>query len=223
MAHPRLFRSYEVRSNQEYNATIWEAARATSAATRVFKRIEIGAAPREEFIDSGLGCNNPTKLVLREAQSLFDGSGSGGRDRAIAIACIVSIGAGHPKTISFRRPEGMQRLFPTELIRTLLRISTDCEAVSEDFEAHFGSVQEESSGGARRYFRFNVQQGLQDVSLAEWTRLGEVKTHTLQYLRGAMVGREIDMVRDLLRLRETSADEHGSQVRRLFFIYVLDS
>jgi hypothetical protein len=29
-----------------------------------------------------------------------------------------------------------------------------------------------------KYFRFNVQQGMQTISLQEWTKLGEVATHT---------------------------------------------
>jgi hypothetical protein len=29
-----------------------------------------------------------------------------------------------------------------------------------------------------RYFRFNVQQGMQRISLEEWKKLGEVGTHT---------------------------------------------
>ncbi len=36
MEHPRRFRSYQVRENQEINCAIWEAARATTAAPRGF-------------------------------------------------------------------------------------------------------------------------------------------------------------------------------------------
>ncbi|KAG6878412.1 hypothetical protein C0993_007013 [Termitomyces sp. T159_Od127] len=204
MSHPRLFRSYEVHSNRSYNPTIWEAARATSAAPRFFKRIEIGTSPREEFIDSGLQCNNPTAEVLEEAHRLF------GFD--CPVACIVSLGAGHPKAIALRRPDALQRLLPTELVRVLVSIATDCEKISEDFERTHG---ENVTKEGRKYFRFSVQQGLQDVSLAEWTKMSEVKTHTLQYLRGAVVGREIDVVRDLLRLRATLVDQHRSQGREV--------
>src|ERR1700690_2286849 len=84
---PRIFRTYEVRSNQSYNCEIWEAARATSAAPTFFKRIRIGEKGlEEEFVDGGLGCNNPIRQVLEEAEIAF---GPGRR-----IACIVSIGTG---------------------------------------------------------------------------------------------------------------------------------
>ncbi|KAG6872745.1 hypothetical protein C0992_009360, partial [Termitomyces sp. T32_za158] len=68
MAHPRLFRSYEVRESQEHDAKIWEVARATTAAPRFFKSIYIGIEPKEEFIDGGSRFNNPTKQVFTEAQ-----------------------------------------------------------------------------------------------------------------------------------------------------------
>ncbi|KAG6890166.1 hypothetical protein C0995_010870 [Termitomyces sp. Mi166 len=186
MSHPHLFRSYEVRSNQEYNAKIWEAVRATSAAPTFFKRIEIGTDPKEEFVDGGLRCNNPTAEVLREAQKIC------GMD--YPMSCIVSIGTGHPKTITLRKPDRFQRLLPTDLIRVLIGISTDCENLSDEFER-----------------TFNVQQGLQDVSLAEWMKMGEVKAHTLQYLRGAAIGVEIDRVRDLLRRRSKNSHERQAQ------------
>ncbi|KAG5716586.1 Calcium-independent phospholipase A2-gamma [Termitomyces sp. T112] len=196
MAHPRLFRSYEVRSNAEYNAKIWEVARATSAAPRFFKCIKVGAEPKEEFVDGGLMCNNPTAEVLREAQNTY------GIDHP--IACIVSIGSGHPRTITLRKPDWFQRLLPTKLIKVLVAIATNCEKESENFERTHGEGNKNRSGGeAKKYFRFNVQQGLQDVSLAEWTKMGEVKTHTLQYLRGAAVDVEINRVRDVLRARRT--------------------
>ncbi|KAG6902390.1 hypothetical protein C0995_000595 [Termitomyces sp. Mi166 len=156
MAHPRLFRSYPVRANQGYNATIWEAARATSAAPTFFKRISVGTAPKEEFVDGGLRCNNPTDELFQEAQSVY------GRERA--IACIVSIGTGHPRTITLRRPRGFQRVYPTKLFTALVAIATDCESISDEFERQYGVGRRETG---KTYFRFNVQHGMQDIGLEE--------------------------------------------------------
>ncbi len=73
--------------SKEYNCRIWEAARATSAAPTFFKRIEIGPSGSGiEYVDAGLGCNNPIKQVIEEAVRVF------GEDSE--VACIVSIGAG---------------------------------------------------------------------------------------------------------------------------------
>ena len=55
-----------------YNCTIWEAGRATSAAPTFFKRIKIGpTGSGVEYVDAGLGCNNPVKQVVAEAARVF--------------------------------------------------------------------------------------------------------------------------------------------------------
>ena len=42
------------------------------------------------------------------------------------------------------------------------------------------------------YYRLNVEQGLESVSLEEWQKLGEVKTHTLEYLNRDDISQDID-------------------------------
>jgi patatin-like phospholipase/acyl hydrolase len=46
---------------------IWEAARATSAASTFFEPIEIGPH-RQVFLDGGTGANNPVQLLVNEAK-----------------------------------------------------------------------------------------------------------------------------------------------------------
>lgn len=64
----RLFKSYHQFSAVQYDdLTIWQAARVTSAAPTFFKRGKIGPPKlQEEFLDGGLGSNNPTKVMMRE-------------------------------------------------------------------------------------------------------------------------------------------------------------
>lgn len=186
MQRPRIFRSYDVPENQTYNCKIWEAARATSAAPTFFKRIYIGEkGMKEEFVDAGLGCNNPVAEVYAEAKAVF------GEERK--VVCIVNIGTGHPRTIGLRKPDAFERMLPLKLISVLQNIATNCEKVSEEFETRFKDAK------PKLYFRFNVQQGLQDVSLAEWEKLADVVTHTHQYLGETLVGVNINKVRDILR------------------------
>ncbi|KAG6825286.1 hypothetical protein H0H92_004161 [Tricholoma furcatifolium] len=180
---PRLFRSYPVQANSGYNAKIWEAVRATSAAPTFFKRIFLGPEPKEEFVDGGLRVNNPVYEVLREAKSIW------GDD--CQIKGIINIGTGHPKTIRVEKPVGIQKVFPTKLVRTLVQIATDCEKTAEDFERDYPDKQV--------YYRLNVQHGLEEVGLDEWMKLGEVKTHTMQYIRKVEAGAKVDSVTDLLR------------------------
>ena len=71
---PVIFRTYPVGTNEMFNCTIWEAARATSAAPTIFKSIEIGGpGTRQLYIDGGVGLNNPTRQVIVEAESAFPG------------------------------------------------------------------------------------------------------------------------------------------------------
>lgn len=191
MSTPRLFRTYTVRENQSPNCTIWEAARATSAAPTFFKRISIGEGGlKEEFIDGGLGCNNPVKQLLQEAGSQFN--------RNQHVACIVNIGTGQANTIKLHSPDFFQRLIPTGVVAALKGIATDCESVAEDFSRRFGHVK---SPGV--YFRLNVEQGLQDIPLNECEKLAEIQQHTVQYLQKSLVSREVDSIVEALRKRPT--------------------
>jgi predicted acylesterase/phospholipase RssA len=168
MNTPRLFRTYSVGENESFNCTIWEAARATSAAPTFFKRIIIGPpGMREPFVDGGMGCNNPIKQVLSEAERIFPGR---------YIACVISIGTGQVPSPGLLAPSLLNKVFPFNVIPALKMITTECEVTAQETERRFKPV-------ADFYFRFNVTQGMQNVTLAQWERLPEVTTHTLQYLQ----------------------------------------
>jgi predicted acylesterase/phospholipase RssA len=184
---PRLLRTYAVRENQGYNCTIWQAARATSAAPTFFKSIRFGEeGAEEEFVDGGLRCNNPVKQVLEEAEAVF------GPDRH--IACIVSVGTGQGEVIGLKSPGVFQRALPLDLIRTLKDIVVDCEGAAEEVEKRFKNRK-------NVYFRFNVEHGLQRVTLEEWRKLGEVTTHTKQYLQKLVISQKINAAVEALRKR----------------------
>ncbi|KAK0489783.1 FabD/lysophospholipase-like protein [Armillaria luteobubalina] len=177
---PQRFRTYQGLPNQGPDCKIWEAARATTAAPTFFKAIKItgpgGFGP--DYVDAGLGFNNPTKEVRDEAKELF------GPNRRIGV--LVSIGTGHPGPSGFQKPKGIEKVLPLELIRVLQRITTDCESVADELAKEYGSND--------TYFRFNVLHGAGGVSLDEWMKMSEVMAHTSSYLRGPDVSREIDRV-----------------------------
>jgi len=144
-----------------------EVARATSASPFFFKGVEIGNADaKETFMDAGLKCNNPVQYILKEAESL---SSIG------PISCIVSLGSGVPNVIGLDKPDAFQKLLPKNFIKVLKDIATDCEATGQEVARRFTNEPD-------FYFRLNVDRGLQSVSLAEWDKLGIVKTHTDQYM-----------------------------------------
>ncbi|KAG6811584.1 hypothetical protein H0H92_006748 [Tricholoma furcatifolium] len=182
---PRLFRSYRVEQNSGYNAKIWEAVRATCAAPTFFKRISVGSKPKEEFIDGGLRANNPVTEVFHEATNIW------GKD--CQVACIVNIGTGHVKRIKLAKPAGIQKIFHLKLYNVLAQIVLDCEKTATDFERRKDIVDRQL------YYRLNVLHGLEDVGLAEWRKLSEVKTHTKAYLDLPEVGVKVGKVIEILK------------------------
>jgi predicted acylesterase/phospholipase RssA len=197
MAYPRRFRTYPVRTLASANCRIWEAARATTAAPTIFKRIAIGeeGQAKEEFIDGGLRCNNPGNQVLEEARSIF------GNDRL--IRCLVSIGTGHPGTIGLAKPDAFQKFLPTKLIDVLKKIATDCQDISNDLSARFKDLE-------KFYFRFNVAHGAEGISLEEWEKMGELTEHTKAYMAEVSVSKAMDEVVDILCKPSNTAVTLGS-------------
>jgi hypothetical protein len=180
---PMLFRTWSADRDPGYNCKIWEAGRATSAAPRFFKRISIGEIDlQEQFIDAALGCNNPVRYLVKEAQREF-----GARSPARQVGCIVSIGTGMPKVAGFDAPGLFQRALPKDLIKILASMATDAGD-----EAKMAKERYKNCPGL--YHRLNVERGLEDVSLEEWKKLGEVKTHTTAYLRRDEVSNDIDVI-----------------------------
>lgn len=140
--------------------TIWQAARATSAAPRYFKRLKIGPPnAQEEFLDGGLGSNNPTKLMMHEACETFEKT----RD----VACIVSVGTGVMDVSDFKTPAFGQKIIPKELISVMKEMVTDCEVVEKEVNRWF-------SNKPGIYFRFNVEKGLEDIKLEYVKELGNM-------------------------------------------------
>jgi hypothetical protein len=104
------------------------------------------------------------------------------------VACIVSIGTGKPKVTSFKKPAfGLQRILPLDLIEVLKNMATDSEATAAEVAGRYKQCP-----GV--YYRLNVDRGLEDVSLEEWEKLGEVKTHTLEYLNQDDISQSIDEI-----------------------------
>ncbi|KAH0591432.1 hypothetical protein H2248_001509 [Termitomyces sp. 'cryptogamus'] len=173
---PRHFRSYKVRANQGYNCTVVEAARATTATPHFFKAVSIGSRGLDEaFIGADLGYNNPISFVLEEAELLFGTSQP--------VACIVSIGAGHPGHISWKPT----KLFTSKFMKILLNISTSCEASVESFVRQYKNLP-------GIFYRLNVDQGLQKMALDDWNRLTEIKTHSVTYLHKVEIMQRVESI-----------------------------
>ncbi|KDR66773.1 hypothetical protein GALMADRAFT_80462, partial [Galerina marginata CBS 339.88] len=178
---PVLFRTYKSHK-VHLNCKIWEAARATSAAPTFFKRVEIGR--NQPFIDGGLGRNNPSRVVLEEAEALFG---------ARQIGCLVSIGTGKAKVTGIEKPGLFQQIIPTDVIDALKSIATDCENTHQDMLRHFARLP-------NTYFRLNVEQGMQGIKLSESEKLSNVEAHTANYLADREVEPKLALLVSAIRV-----------------------
>lgn len=119
-------------------------------------------------MDGGLGANNPVDQVWTEAQDIW--CPDEGKLEEL-VKCFVSVGTGNPGTKPIA--EGAWKLMSD----TMVEIATQTEATAELFmQQHRGLYIR------KRYFRFNVEQGLQGVGLAEYQREAEIVTATTSYM-----------------------------------------
>jgi hypothetical protein len=142
-----------------------EAALATSAATAFFDVAKIGA---RKFVDGALGANNPVDEVEDEASNIWCSETA---DLQRQVKCFISIGTGHPGK------KAIEDKMIKFLSKTLVDLATETERTADKSVARWRHHFDKN-----RYFRFNVQQGLQDVGLAEYQEQGLVEAATDEYL-----------------------------------------
>ncbi|KAL9617923.1 MAG: hypothetical protein Q9160_007289 [Pyrenula sp. 1 TL-2023] len=158
-------RSYDLPEEPEISATVLDAALATSAATTVFDPVTIGS---RKFVDGGLGANNPVDEVEGEASNIWSPKEC---DIRAMVKCFISIGTGCPSNRTIE-----DKMFKL-VSKTLVDIATETEKTERKFIARWGH-----SFDSKRYFRFNVDQGLQGVGLAEYKTKGQIEAATHDYL-----------------------------------------
>ncbi|KAM0322096.1 hypothetical protein ACHAQA_009725 [Verticillium albo-atrum] len=161
--------------------TICEAALATSAATGFFDAVQIGA---RRYVDGALGANNPVEQVEGEASDFWCRETG---DLKPLVKSFVSIGTGNPGKKS------IQDRVDKFISQTLVDIATETEKTAALFNKRWRQHHDR-----RRFFRFNVEQGLQDVGLAEHEKRGIIETATEQYMaETAQESRVRDCVQNL--------------------------
>jgi hypothetical protein len=158
-------RSYNLPDEPNIRATICQAALATSAATTFFDPISIGD---RSFADGGLGANNPVDEVEGEASNIWC-SETG--DLKPLVKCFISIGTGNPGIRPYE--DGLIKF----LGETVVQIATETESTEKKFIARYAKQFDE-----KRYFRFNVEQGLQEIGLDEYNKNGTMEAATEGYL-----------------------------------------
>lgn len=172
-----FLRSYESRkeSAPDFNCTIWQAGRATSAIGLAFKPIQIG---QNTFIDEGAGKYNPSPQILEEAAV----NEWPGRD----IGVFVSIGTGkRPGGTSTTQSEWWEGFVGgsvgafAEARRRLITKIEGCE------DTHIQMLNTELTKRrvpVENYCRLNVEVGVGEFGMNEWDRVSDMNTSTRRYL-----------------------------------------
>ncbi len=180
----RLLTTRRRRGVNRSTVKIWEAARATAAASSFFDPITIGTV-QEEFVDGATGANNPVFELWSEAQDTWP-SDSLEED----IKCPVSIGTGLPSL----QPFGDSLI---EIGQTLKRIATETEQTAERFSRVKAQLEREN-----RYYRFNVLHGLESIGLEESRRKNEIVAATSYYIESQSVFKQMQACAGNLATRE---------------------
>jgi hypothetical protein len=137
-----ILRTYLIRSQAPSTITVVDAALASCAAQPDFTPVSSGSGyKRKVYVAAGLGVNTPVSDVITEAHELFGGDSS--------VAFLLSLGTGHPGMIPIP-PDGNIDIH--KLMRDMMN---DCEQRAQEAERRLGRVG--------IYFRFSVQQGMQNI------------------------------------------------------------
>jgi hypothetical protein len=167
---------------------IWEAARATSAASTFFDPISIG--PDEEiFLDGATVANNLIRQVCAEARDVW-----GFTNIADDLLCLVSVGTGVPSV----EPFGVTL---KGVFETLKSMATETERTAEEFLSEYSNLDTD-----RRYFRFNVLRGLEKVGLEEAKKRHNIAAATYRYLALERSLKDVMACVETMRLRQCVED-----------------
>jgi predicted acylesterase/phospholipase RssA len=163
---------------------IWEACRATSAATSFFDPIAVGRFG-EEFVDGATGANNPVRELWDQAQLAW-----GPELLESKVKCLISIGTGVPSIKPFK--DDMLHIG-----KTLVAIATETEVTAENFRRERPLL--DNTG---RYYRFNVMRGLEDIGLEEAKKSKEIAAATRRYISSQDVHKQMQACAGSITHRE---------------------
>ena len=165
-SEPQVLPSYyDSRNNMMEGMKIWEAARATSAATGFFEPITIGPH-KLKFVDGATGANNPVRELWQQAQRQFPSD----YDLAPRLGCLLSLGTGLPS----------QKEWTGNAIsvgKRLVEIATDTRRTAEMFGEEHVNLSEDN-----RYVRLDPLD-VGDLKLDAAEDLSTIARRTDSYLQ----------------------------------------
>ncbi|KAL2885585.1 Vegetative incompatibility protein HET-E-1 [Ceratocystis lukuohia] len=154
---PTIFTTYPPLTTGLGKCTVWEIARATSAAVPFFKPIKLGRE-RIEFIDAAFGNNNPCEILITEAETLFP--------RHETIALSLGMGLGDVVEMNTLR---------SSITSAFEKMASSSKGTHQRLEHRYR--------GTNNYHRLDVKSGLMDVTLLDSIPLSKISALTQNYLK----------------------------------------
>ncbi|KAF2088426.1 FabD/lysophospholipase-like protein, partial [Saccharata proteae CBS 121410] len=195
---PVLLRSYDSRAEPppEFECTIWQAGRATSATGLAFKPIRIG---QHTFIDEGQGKYNPAPQILDEAVK----NEWPGRD----VGVFISIGTGkRPPGTSDKQHlwwEGFVGSGMGDFAEARRRLIQKIEGCEDTHQYMLKDHLSKRHVSPENYYRLNVEVGVGEFGMNEWNRLAEISTSSRMYLsRHEVQGMNRDAAAKMARIHK---------------------
>jgi hypothetical protein len=201
MHHKIKLRSYATRAGPPSDVTVVDAILATCATQGKFLPVTIGSGPTQQALMGGaMGAANPCHEVVREAIEKFKAD--------TKIAVILSIGSGHPGLVSASSSTRYD-----EWLRVMKDMAANCEQASQEMRERMGE------DGV--YFRFSVEQGLQEYHGVHVDQVTWVFAQTVAYLDDRETSRLLDQCvsgickrQGLLALEEVDTRTRAKVVRQ---------
>ena len=166
-----------------------------------------------KLVSYGTIYNNPSKLLLDEASRLWP--------HAIQF-CLISVGTGRqPPVDVISPPPPKQFLFgsvfnklrPTPFAKSFLDqlLKLDANAMPNMVHDEVWEIAQQSTNVDLDYYRFNVENGLQDVSLDDWKSVEKIAAVTRSYTSSREISHRIQASVRLFGVRpRTQGSDAGS-------------
>jgi len=145
---------------------IWQACRATSAATTFYEPLLVGES---RYSEGGLLYNNPVELVHAEGSEVF-------RD---SETLLVSLGTGIASDKEYNPNV-------STIANEIARLATRARGEADNFLRRDGA----KAARTKRYFRFDIP-GIGDIGLEEAEKLHAIKLASENFLNDPEVGMKI--------------------------------
>ncbi|OQV09068.1 hypothetical protein CLAIMM_13246 [Cladophialophora immunda] len=155
---------------------------------RRLKSYNIGAC---SYVDGAIGANNPVNQVEEEAADIW--CEDTGRLQPI-VKCFISVGTGHADFTTIKNSS------LRSVAHSIEKVATETKATDNEFTGRWREHLD------TRYFRFNVEEGLHSVRLAEYKQEAVIDAGTRLYLDGHGVKRKVRACVQNLRQKRYEPD-----------------